>query len=73
MKSLSFKQLNRYLQNLGHELITYDLLSLMYDEDPRLQTLITSLSPEEIQIGKKTDDSQLAQQTQQQPVNTGNQ
>lgn len=50
------------MQNANQEMITYDLLSLMFDKDPRLQQLITSMSPDEIQLGKKTDDSKLAQQ-----------
>lgn len=51
------------MQNANQEKITYDLLSLMFDEDPRLQTIITSLSPNQIDLGKKTDDTQLAKQT----------
>lgn len=67
---MSFNQLNKYLQNANQELITYDLLSLMFDEDPRLQALITSMSPDQIDIGKKTNDTQLANP---QPANTGKQ
>lgn len=62
VKSLTFRQLNKYLQNAGQGKITYDLLSLMFDEDPRLQMMITSMSPDEIQLGKKTDDNKLSQQ-----------
>lgn len=57
---MSFNQLNKYLQNANQELITYDLLGLMFDEDARLQTLITNISPNGIEIGKKTDNKKLA-------------
>lgn len=70
IKTLSFNQLNQYLQNANQEELTYDLLSLMFDEDPRLQTLITSMSPDQIDLGKKTNDAQLAKT---QANNTGNQ
>jgi septation ring formation regulator EzrA len=68
--SLSFKALNRHLQKENQPQLTYELLSLMFDEDPRLQSLITSISSNTIKLGKKTNNSQLAKSqpsTQTQP------
>lgn len=66
IKSLSFKRLNHHLQKLNQPQLTYDLLSLMYDQDERLQSLITSMTPDAIDLGKKTDDTTLSQKIKSQ-------
>lgn len=67
--SLSFDQLNQYLQNLNQPRLTYDLLSLMYDQDTKLQSIIISMTPDKIELGKKTDDAALSGKTKIPPPN----
>lgn len=62
IQSLSFKQLNRYLQNANQEMVDSELVSLMFDEDPRLQTMIEDISPDGIKLKIKNQN-----QTNKQP------
>lgn len=58
---LSIKKLDKIMQNLGHGQFNFEVFKTAYDNDPKLQDLVSNFDQETIEL-KADDDRDLAAQ-----------